>query len=80
MVIFTNGGELIVHINPEKIVVEAIDSGPGISDIKKAMEPGYSTAPDFIRELGFGAGMVCVTSKSVQMICIWNRLLKKEPD
>jgi len=57
MVIFTNGGELIVHINPEKIVVEAIDSGPGISDIKKAMEPGYSTAPDFIRELGFGAGM-----------------------
>ena len=57
IVIFTNGGELIVRINPEKIAVEAVDSGPGIFDIKKAMEPGYSTAPDFIRELGFGAGM-----------------------
>ena len=47
----------IAVINPEKIAVEAVDSGPGIFDIKKAMEPGYSTAPDFIRELGFGAGM-----------------------
>jgi serine/threonine-protein kinase RsbT len=34
-----------------------IDDGPGITDIELAMQPGYSTAPDFIRELGFGAGM-----------------------
>jgi anti-sigma regulatory factor (Ser/Thr protein kinase) len=31
--------------------------GPGIPDIKKAMQPGYSTAPEWVRELGFGAGM-----------------------
>lgn len=57
IVIFTHGGQLTVRVNPEKIAVEVVDSGPGIPDIEKAMEPGYSTAPDSIRELGFGAGM-----------------------
>jgi anti-sigma regulatory factor (Ser/Thr protein kinase) len=33
------------------------DSGPGIPDIEKALQPGYSTAPEWVRELGFGAGM-----------------------
>ena len=33
------------------------DSGPGIADIEKAMQAGYSTAPDRVRALGFGAGM-----------------------
>ena len=45
------------------IVVEAIDSGPGIPDIEKAMQAGYSTAPDWVRELGFGAGMGLVNIK-----------------
>lgn len=57
LVIFTSGGELVAKIEPEKITVTAIDKGPGIPDIKLVMQPGYSTAPDWVRELGFGAGM-----------------------
>lgn len=52
-----NGGEIIAEIQPEQIRVLAIDYGPGIPDIEMAMKPGYSTAPEWIRELGFGAGM-----------------------
>jgi CBS domain-containing protein/anti-sigma regulatory factor (Ser/Thr protein kinase) len=52
-----NGGEVIAEIQPERIRITAIDSGPGIPDVEKALQPGYSTAPDWIRELGFGAGM-----------------------
>ena len=57
IVIFTDGGELTARVNPQKIAIEVVDSGPGIPDIEEAMKPGYSTAPDFIRELGFGAGI-----------------------
>ncbi len=52
-----NGGEIIAEIQPEQIRILAIDYGPGIPDIEMAMKPGYSTAPEWIRELGFGAGM-----------------------
>ena len=57
MAIFTDGGQITARITPQEIVVEAVDMGPGIEDIKKAMEPGFSTAPDWVRTLGFGAGM-----------------------
>ncbi len=57
LAIFTPGGDIIAQIEPGKITVSVIDDGPGIPDIELAMQPGYSTAPDFIRELGFGAGM-----------------------
>lgn len=57
LVIFTSGGDMIAQIEPGKITVKVIDNGPGIPDIELAMQPGYSTAPDFVRELGFGAGM-----------------------
>lgn len=57
VVIYTPEGELIARIHPDKIVINTIDSGPGIPDVKEAMRPGYSTAPDWVRELGFGAGM-----------------------
>ena len=57
IVAFTDGGEITAQVTPDEIRIEAIDSGPGIADIEKAMEPGFSTAPDWIRELGFGAGM-----------------------
>ena len=57
IVIYTTEGELISKIHPDKIVINAIDAGPGIPDVEKAMRPGYSTAPDWVRELGFGAGM-----------------------
>ena len=56
-VIYTDGGKLAARVTPDQIAVEVEDSGPGIDDIEKAMKPGFSTAPDWVRELGFGAGM-----------------------
>jgi anti-sigma regulatory factor (Ser/Thr protein kinase) len=53
----TNGGLVRVEIEPPLIFMEAIDDGPGIEDIDLAMKPGFSTAPQEVRELGFGAGM-----------------------
>ena len=57
MVIHAKGGVLTVEITPEKIKMILADVGPGIPDVKLAMQAGYSTAPDEIRSLGFGAGM-----------------------
>lgn len=57
LVIYTDGGDMEVKVQPDKININAKDSGPGIPDIEKAMEPGFSTAPEWVRELGFGAGM-----------------------
>ena len=51
------GGQIAVDVQPEQIVIRAVDTGPGIPDIEKAMQPGFSTAPGWIREMGFGAGM-----------------------
>ncbi len=53
----TNGGVIRVEIEPHQISIEIYDDGPGISDVDLAVKPGYSTAPEAIRELGFGAGM-----------------------
>lgn len=57
MVIHANGGDIDVIITPESIKMILRDSGPGIADVDKAMQAGYSTAPDDVRNLGFGAGM-----------------------
>ena len=57
MVIHADGGEIDVEITPEKIHMVHTDRGPGIKDIDKAMQQGYSTADEKARELGFGAGM-----------------------
>ena len=57
MVIHANGGVADVEIFPDRIEIILKDSGPGIPDLDKAMQEGYSTAPDSIRSLGFGAGM-----------------------
>ena len=57
MVIHANGGKINVDIHPDKVNVTLQDNGPGIKDLEKAMQEGYSTAPENIRELGFGAGM-----------------------
>ena len=57
MVIHANGGDIFVDITPDAIHMELKDVGPGIEDIDKAMQAGYSTAPDDVRSLGFGAGM-----------------------
>jgi len=57
IVIHANEGVLRTVIKPDKIELVAEDTGPGIPDIDLAMKEGYSTAPDHIREMGFGAGM-----------------------
>ena len=57
MVIHANGGEIDVEITEEDIIMTLKDEGPGIENVELAMREGYSTAPDNIRTLGFGAGM-----------------------
>ncbi len=57
MVIHAGGGRAIADIYLDRIEVQLVDSGKGIEDIDLAMKPGYSTAPEEIRALGFGAGM-----------------------
>lgn len=57
MVIHAKGGVLTVTISDEEIVMVLADKGPGIPNIEKAMQEGYSTAPEEVRSLGFGAGM-----------------------
>lgn len=57
MVIHANGGVIDVEITPECIHMFLKDRGPGIKNVSLAMEEGYSTASDQVRELGFGAGM-----------------------
>ena len=57
MVIHADGGEIDVFITPEKIRMVHKDKGPGIKDIEEAMQEGFSTATEQVRELGFGAGM-----------------------
>ena len=50
-------GELSIEIDSDTLVMEISDNGPGIEDIDKAMQAGFSTASDEHREMGFGAGM-----------------------
>ncbi|WMJ85259.1 ATP-binding protein [Anaerocolumna sp. MB42-C2] len=57
MVIHADGGTINVIISADEIVMILKDKGPGIPDIELAMQDGYSTAPDNVRALGFGAGM-----------------------
>ena len=51
------GGEILCRISDSQVEILARDRGPGIEDIDKALEEGYSTANDWIRSMGFGAGM-----------------------
>ncbi len=57
MVIHAGGGRAEVLVEPDKITIILTDEGPGIADVSQAMQEGFSTAPDNIRALGFGAGM-----------------------
>ena len=57
MVVHAGGGIAEVGVFDEYIEIVLDDRGPGIADIEKAMQEGYSTATDNIRSLGFGAGM-----------------------
>jgi CBS domain-containing protein len=57
VVIFTDGGDIVAEVRPDRIRIEVKDKGPGIADIAQAMQPGFSTAPRWVQEMGFGAGM-----------------------
>ena len=57
MVIHAEGGEATVEISQDSVRIILADRGPGIKDIDLAMREGYSTAPEEVRNLGFGAGM-----------------------
>jgi len=52
-----NGGEIVAEIQPDQVRILALDDGPGIADVEQAMKPGFSTATERIREMGFGAGV-----------------------
>ncbi|NCD05032.1 MAG: CBS domain-containing protein [Spirochaetia bacterium] len=65
IVVHSNGGQLIATYTPDKVVISAQDRGPGIKDLEKALTPGWSTANDWIRSLGFGAGMGLPNVKNV---------------
>ena len=56
-VIHGGGGEAEVELESDKITIRLIDHGKGIPDVDKAMQEGWSTAPEEVRNLGFGAGM-----------------------
>lgn len=57
MVIHAGGGKAEVAVYENKIEIILDDEGPGIANVELAMKEGFSTAPDNIRSLGFGAGM-----------------------
>ena len=61
---YARRGMIRLHVVPGSITIEAIDEGPGIPDIELAMQPGYSTASERVREMGFGAGMGLCNIKS----------------
>ena len=57
LAIHARGGDIDVEVDGDAVRMTLSDSGPGIADISLAMSEGYSTAPDEVRSLGFGAGM-----------------------
>lgn len=57
MVIHGGGGQITVDVAPDAVTMSLVDHGPGIKDISLAMQEGWSTAPEEVRNLGFGAGM-----------------------
>ncbi|MDR2072562.1 MAG: CBS domain-containing protein [Spirochaetaceae bacterium] len=64
-VVHSNGGVMRCSIQPDKVIVIAADTGPGIEDVALALQEGWSTANEWIRSLGFGAGMGLANTKRV---------------
>lgn len=54
---YADQGTIQLYIEPGAVIIDATDIGQGIADIELALQEGYSTADDTIREMGFGAGM-----------------------
>jgi CBS domain-containing protein/anti-sigma regulatory factor (Ser/Thr protein kinase) len=65
LVVHSEGGTLSCSIQPDKVIVVAADTGPGIADVNLALQEGWSTANEWIRSLGFGAGMGLANTKRV---------------
>ncbi len=57
VVMYAHTGHLTIDLDPQRVRVVLEDAGPGIADIEQAMQPGFSTATEELRQLGFGAGM-----------------------
>ena len=57
LVIHSLGGRLELEVTPQFVTISTRDIGPGIEDISLALKEGWSTAPDSVREMGFGAGL-----------------------
>ncbi len=64
-VVHSDGGIMRYYITGDKLVIEAMDIGPGIPDIEKALTEGFSTATERVRSFGFGAGMGIPNTKRV---------------
>lgn len=65
IVVHSEGGEIIAEFSPEELIITANDCGPGIKDVNLALQKGWSTADEWIRSLGFGAGMGLPNVQSV---------------
>ncbi|MDR0600102.1 MAG: CBS domain-containing protein [Treponema sp.] len=64
-VVHSHGGTISCSIQPDKVIIVAADTGPGIGDVNKALQEGWSTATERVRALGFGAGMGLPNTKRV---------------
>jgi CBS domain-containing protein len=64
-VVHSLGGTISCSIQPDRVVIVAADTGPGIADVNLALQEGWSTANEWIRSLGFGAGMGLANTKRV---------------
>lgn len=64
-VVHSNGGTIELFMEKDVIIIRASDTGPGITELDRALEEGYSTASEWIRSQGFGAGMGLPNVKKV---------------
>ena len=64
-VVHSNGGTISCSIQPDKVIIIATDTGPGIENLTLALQEGYSTASEMVRSFGFGAGMGLANTKRV---------------
>lgn len=77
MVIHADGGEARISMTPQQVEIIMEDQGPGIPDINKAMEEGFSTASEEAREMGFGAGLGLPNMKrNCDQFELWSELGK----
>jgi len=65
LVVHSQGGTIHYSVQPDKVTIIAADTGPGIADVNLALQEGWSTANEYVRSLGFGAGMGLANTKRV---------------